>query len=376
MTVVDPDGQYADPDGHYADPDGDLVPDESPIQMRRELRRLVNSRARPSGPGQPPAFAMPASGGQPTPEDRVGADSQAGPVARPLAPGPDGSSWPVPPAPGAPAPSPNGPIQAGIAGPSAPLGPLRQPSPAASPTSPPPLGAPPTPGSPPPPSPGGPHPPPGTPPLDDSGRHVRRTAPIRRPPGHYVPKHAMRTPGPASVSPTEVTEVFSRVRQDPTERPMPARPESEPFPVVSAPLAPLSGPPSDSATVAEPKAAEPPSGKRERVVLSQRKGTTRPVRMVVDVQELTQVGEVLSTSLIRSQLALALRIGGIALIALGSLPAMFVIFPVLGRFELFGLRLPWLLLGVLAYPFLLVLAWMYSRSAERIEQVFADHIQS
>jgi len=27
---------------------------------------------------------------------------------------------------------------------------------------------------------------------------------------------------------------------------------------------------------------------------------------------------------------------------------MFVIFPVLGRFELFGLRLPWLLLGVLA----------------------------
>jgi hypothetical protein len=366
MTVVDPDGHYADPDGHYADPDGDLVPDESPIQMRRELRRLVNSRARPTGPGQPPAFAAPASGGQPTPEDRVAADGQAGPGTRPLPPGPDGSSWSVPPAPGGPSASPNGPIQSGIAGPSAPLGPPRQPSPPA----PPPLGSPPPPGL------GGPNPPPDAPPLADGGRHVRRTAPIRRPPGHYVPKHAMRTPGPASVSPTEVTEVFSRVRQDPTERPMPARPESEPFPVASAPLAPLSGPPSGSTTtVAEPKAAEPPSGKRERVVLSQRKGTTRPVRMVVDVQELTQVGEVLSTSLIRSQLALALRIGGIALITLGSLPAMFVIFPVLGRFELFGLRLPWLLLGVLAYPFLLVLAWMYSRSAERIEQVFADHIQ-
>jgi Na+/melibiose symporter-like transporter len=53
-----------------------------------------------------------------------------------------------------------------------------------------------------------------------------------------------------------------------------------------------------------------------------------------------------------------------------------VIFPVLGRFELFGLRLPWLLLGVLAYPLLVALAWMYSRSAERLEQVFADHIQS
>jgi hypothetical protein len=212
--------------------------------------------------------------------------------------------------------------------------------------------------------------------VEGGGRHLRHDVPIRRPTEDYVPKHAVRTPGPGSVSPTEVTEVFSRVRQDPTERPMPARPESEPFPVATGRLAPLSAPPSGSATtVAEPKTAEPPSGKRERVVLSQRRGTTRPVRMVVDVQELTQVGEVLSTSLIRSQLGLALRIGGVALITLGSLPAMFVIFPVLGRFELFGLRLPWLLLGVLAYPFLLILAWMYSRSAERLENVFADHVQ-
>jgi hypothetical protein len=124
----------------------------------------------------------------------------------------------------------------------------------------------------------------------------------------------------------------------------------------------------------EPAGAGPP-GKRVRVVLSQRKGMARPVRTVVDVRELTQVGEVLSSSLIRSQLGLALRIGGIALIVLGALPAMFAIFPVLGRIELFGLRLPWLLLGVLAYPFLFSLGWMYSRSAERLEQVFADHIQ-
>jgi uncharacterized membrane protein YbaN (DUF454 family) len=31
---------------------------------------------------------------------------------------------------------------------------------------------------------------------------------------------------------------------------------------------------------------------------------------------------------------------------------------------------------VLAYPFLLALGWMYSRSADRLEQVFADHIQN
>lgn len=256
--------------GQVPDQDGDLLPDESPIQLRRELRRRV-------GNGTPPA-------------DLSGPDTTPG---------------------------------------------LR-------------------PGSP--------------------GRHARRDGQPRPPRLDYVPRHAVRTPGPGSVpvSPTDVTEVFSRVRQDPTERPMPARPESEPI-RLRAPVQPLAPPPAPSP---EPEAESASPGKRERVVLSQRKGQTRPVRTVVDVQELTQVGEVLTNSLIRSQLALALRIGGIALITLGSLPAMFVIFPVLGRFELFGLRLPWLLLGVLAYPFLLALGWMYARSAERLEQVFADHIQN
>jgi hypothetical protein len=134
---------------------------------------------------------------------------------------------------------------------------------------------------------------------------------------------------------------------------------------------------SEPVTSAEPLPPEPPApSKRVRVVLSQRNGTPRPVRTVVDVQELTQVGEVLSSSLLRSQLALALRIGGIVLIALGSLPAIFVIFPVLGRVEFFGLRLPWLLLGVLSYPFMLALGYLHARSAERLEQVFADHIQN
>lgn len=124
-------------------------------------------------------------------------------------------------------------------------------------------------------------------------------------------------------------------------------------------------------------AEELPPGKRVRVVLSQRKGTApRPVRTVVDVQELTQVGELLSTSLIRSQLSLALRIGGIAAIALGAWPAVFILFPALGRLELFGLRLPWLVLGVLAYPFMLGLGYLHARSAEKLEQVFADHIQN
>jgi len=35
----------------------------------------------------------------------------------------------------------------------------------------------------------------------------------------------------------------------------------------------------------------------------------------------------------------------------------------------------WLLLGVLVYPFLLGLGWWHTRTAERVEQNFADHVQ-
>ncbi|MBO0852128.1 MAG: hypothetical protein J2P20_21895, partial [Pseudonocardia sp.] len=209
-----------------------------------------------------------------------------------------------------------------------------------------------------------------------TGRHARRDGEVRPPRLDYVPRHAVRTPGPGSVSaapvsPTDKTEVFSRVRRDPTEPSRAARPQS----------GPLKGPPRDS--VPEQKAVEPrpepepsASRRRERVVLAQRRGQARPVRTVVDVQEGTQVGEVLSSSLIGAQLGLSLRIGGIAFLALGALPALFAVFPTLGRFELFGLRVPWLLLGVLAYPFLFLLGWLYTRSADKIEQIFADHVQS
>ena len=210
----------------------------------------------------------------------------------------------------------------------------------------------------------------------NAGRHSRAAGGQPGPPPcapqlGYMPKHAVRPGGP--VSATDVTEVLARVREDPTERARP-RPESE--------RGPRHEPPAAQDKPAEPSAAdlpptEPmPSGKRVRVVLSQRKGQARPVRTVVDVQELTEVGEVLATSLIRSQLGLALRIGGLVLLGLGVLPAAFYLFPDLGRFELFGLRLPWLLLGVVAYPFMVLLGWMYARAAEKLEQIFADHIQN
>ncbi|MEN3302326.1 hypothetical protein [Pseudonocardia sp.] len=117
------------------------------------------------------------------------------------------------------------------------------------------------------------------------------------------------------------------------------------------------------------------ASKRVRVVLSERKGNARSVRTVVEVQEGTAVGDLLRTNLIGSQLIVALRIGAVAVIVLGLLPALFAVFPEIGQIEVLGIRLPWLLLGVLVYPFLLGLGWLHTRAAEKVEQSFADDVQ-
>jgi hypothetical protein len=115
--------------------------------------------------------------------------------------------------------------------------------------------------------------------------------------------------------------------------------------------------------------------RRVRVVLAERKGMARPVRTVVDIQEGTGVGELLRSNLIGSQLAVALRFAVVAGLTLGLLPLLFAMFPEIGLIDVLGLRLPWLLLGFLVYPFLLGLGWWHTRTAERVEQEFADHVQ-
>jgi hypothetical protein len=115
--------------------------------------------------------------------------------------------------------------------------------------------------------------------------------------------------------------------------------------------------------------------RRVRVVLAERKGVARPVRTVVDIQEGTGVGELLRSNLIGSQLAVALRFAVGAGLTLGVLPLLFALFPEIGQIDVLGLRLPWLLLGLLVYPFLLGLGWWHTLTAERVEQDFADHVQ-
>jgi hypothetical protein len=118
-----------------------------------------------------------------------------------------------------------------------------------------------------------------------------------------------------------------------------------------------------------------PGSTRVRVVLSERKGVARPVRTIKEVQENTAVGDLLRRNLIRSQLSVTLRFAALTAAVLVALPALFAALPELGRLQVLGLRVPWLLLGVLIYPFLIGIAWWYTRVADRVEQNFADHVQ-
>ncbi|MGH3904054.1 MAG: hypothetical protein ACRDTE_07695 [Pseudonocardiaceae bacterium] len=127
--------------------------------------------------------------------------------------------------------------------------------------------------------------------------------------------------------------------------------------------------------------APPPSGrgrpaKRVRVVLAERRSSRRVVRTLAEVEEQTGVGEVLVRQLVRAQLTLAMRLMALTVVVLASIPVAFLLAPSLGTVSIFGLRLPWLLLGLAVYPFLIAVAWSYNRSADRNEQEFTEMVEN
>lgn len=121
-------------------------------------------------------------------------------------------------------------------------------------------------------------------------------------------------------------------------------------------------------------AAEQP--RRIRIVLAEvsRRGN-RADRTRTELTQQTQVGEALVRGLVRAQLALALRLSLVVAIGLGGLPLLFAVAPAVGTVTLAGVNLPWLLLGVAAFPFLVAIGWAYVRLAERNEQDFTDLVQ-
>jgi hypothetical protein len=94
-----------------------------------------------------------------------------------------------------------------------------------------------------------------------------------------------------------------------------------------------------------------------------------------DLVEQTSVGEALVKGLVRAQLALALRLWLVVATGLGGLPLLFAVAPEVGAVKVAGIALPWLLLGVLSFPFLFGVGWAYVRWAERNEQDFTAVIR-
>ncbi|NEA35556.1 hypothetical protein [Streptomyces sp. SID13031] len=93
-----------------------------------------------------------------------------------------------------------------------------------------------------------------------------------------------------------------------------------------------------------------------------------------EIDEQTRVGEVYMHSLIQSQLRLALVVIAGAAVALGGLPLLFLLVPATRTLPVFGIPLPWLLLGVVVYPVVYVAARIYVRHAERIEAEFTEFV--
>lgn len=90
----------------------------------------------------------------------------------------------------------------------------------------------------------------------------------------------------------------------------------------------------------------------------------------------TALGEVFMRSLLREQLFLALRVLAALAVTVGLLPLLFHLFPSLGDERVGQVPLAWLLLGVLTYPWLVLLGWFYIRRSEGHERDFADLVGS
>lgn len=93
------------------------------------------------------------------------------------------------------------------------------------------------------------------------------------------------------------------------------------------------------------------------------------------LDEQDRVGELLVRSLVRAQLLLALRLLAVLAVLLGGLPLVFAVAPATRDVQVLGLPLPWLVLGVLVYPAMVVGGTVYLRLAERNERDFTELVE-
>jgi hypothetical protein len=114
---------------------------------------------------------------------------------------------------------------------------------------------------------------------------------------------------------------------------------------------------------------------RTRIVLAELSRRPTPRQTAVELTQQSPVGDALLRGLIRTQLNHALRLAAVVVVGLGGLPLLFAAAPAVARARPLGVGLPWLLLGLAAYPFLFVVGAMYVRITERTEAEFTDLVE-
>jgi hypothetical protein len=128
---------------------------------------------------------------------------------------------------------------------------------------------------------------------------------------------------------------------------------------------------------AEPPDAAPDAPRRVRVTAPRRAARITGVSFPVsrEMAEQSEVGQVFVTSLIRSQLRLALVVAGGFLVILIGIPVLLAVFPAIEDVTVLTVPVPWVLLGLGIYPLAIGCAVLYVRSAARNERRFQDLVQ-
>ena len=114
---------------------------------------------------------------------------------------------------------------------------------------------------------------------------------------------------------------------------------------------------------------------RTRIVLADLARSRQERHTTVELTQQSPVGEALLRGLIRTQLAHALRLAAVVVVGLGGLPLLFAAAPAVAQARPLGIGLPWLLLGLAAFPFLFGIGAMYVRLAERTEAEFTELVE-
>jgi hypothetical protein len=121
--------------------------------------------------------------------------------------------------------------------------------------------------------------------------------------------------------------------------------------------------------------SDPPARVRVTGPPRRRASAVRPVG-AREIDAETALGEVFMRSLLREQLRLAASVLAALALTLGLLPLAFHLWPSLGEVRVGPVPVAWLLLGVLAYPWLALLGWFHVRRAEAHERDFADLVSA